>query len=274
MAEFPLDPQMSKLLITSPEFNCSNEILTIVSMLSVPNVFLRPPNQRKEADAAKQLLSVPEGDHLTLLNVYNNYTEHPNDQKWTWDNYLSSRALAQADNVRKQLLRIMERYDLDLTSRVATGPEFYNNIRKTLVCGFFMQVAHREGEKGSYKTIKDNQLVSLHPSCGLDTSPEWVLFNEFVLTSKSFIRTVTTIKPEWLLEYAPDYYNVREFPEGETKAALVRVLNKRLGRTESYQVEDGEPRKKKRKRDQNSGKERPAPQAGTAVYTQPAVQAK
>lgn len=34
MAEFPLDPQMSKLLITSPEFNCSNEILTIVSMLS------------------------------------------------------------------------------------------------------------------------------------------------------------------------------------------------------------------------------------------------
>jgi pre-mRNA-splicing factor ATP-dependent RNA helicase DHX15/PRP43 len=93
MAEFPLDPQMSKLLITSPEFQCSNEILTIVSMLSgsclllflarlithiyslVPNVFLRPPNQRKEADAAKQLLSVPEGDHLTLLNVYNSYMQ-------------------------------------------------------------------------------------------------------------------------------------------------------------------------------------------------------
>jgi pre-mRNA-splicing factor ATP-dependent RNA helicase DHX15/PRP43 len=92
MADFPLDPQMSKLLITSPEFECSNEILTIVSMLSglfsllyparfadthppVPNVFLRPPNQRKEADAAKQMLSVPEGDHLTLLNVYNNYVQ-------------------------------------------------------------------------------------------------------------------------------------------------------------------------------------------------------
>jgi HrpA-like RNA helicase len=34
MAEFPLDPQMSKMLIVSPEFRCSNEILTIVSMLS------------------------------------------------------------------------------------------------------------------------------------------------------------------------------------------------------------------------------------------------
>ena len=34
MAEFPLDPQMSKMLIVSPEFKCSNELLTIVSMLS------------------------------------------------------------------------------------------------------------------------------------------------------------------------------------------------------------------------------------------------
>jgi pre-mRNA-splicing factor ATP-dependent RNA helicase DHX15/PRP43 len=34
MADFPLDPQMSKLLISSSEFHCSNEILTIVSMLS------------------------------------------------------------------------------------------------------------------------------------------------------------------------------------------------------------------------------------------------
>lgn len=80
------------------------------------------------------------------------------DTNWTWHNYLSSRALAQADNVRKQLLRIMERFDLDLTSRRTAGPEFYNNIRKTLVCGFFMQVAHKEGERGAYKTVKDNQV--------------------------------------------------------------------------------------------------------------------
>ncbi|KAG8832651.1 DEAH-box ATP-dependent RNA helicase prp43 [Serendipita sp. 399] len=233
MAEFPLDPQMSKLLITSPEFTCSNEILTIVSMLSVPNVFLRPPNLRKEADAAKQMLSIPEGDHLTLLNVYNSYMQNLDDKQWPWNNYLSARALAQADNVRSQLLRIMERFDLDLTSHTEAGPKFYDNIRRTLVFGFFMQVAHKSGEKGAYKTVKDNQPVILHPSCGLDTNPEWVLFNEFVLTSKSYIRTVTAIKPEWLLEYAGDYYNVKEFPEGDTKASLTRVLNKRLGRPAS-----------------------------------------
>jgi pre-mRNA-splicing factor ATP-dependent RNA helicase DHX15/PRP43 len=189
MAEFPLDPQLSKLLISSPEFECSNEVLTIVSMLSgefissfypiltntgpVPNVFLRPPNLRKEADAAKQYLTIPEGDHLTLLNIYNNYIHSTcflsltaiadskldkNDKNWAWNNYLSARSLAQAENVRSQILRIMERFELECTSRASGGPSFYDNIRKTLVCGFFMQVAHRTKEKSNYKTMKDNQV--------------------------------------------------------------------------------------------------------------------
>lgn len=63
------------MLIISPEFKCSNEILTITAMLSVPNVWIRPANGRKEADAAKALLTVPDGDHLTMLNVYNQYRQ-------------------------------------------------------------------------------------------------------------------------------------------------------------------------------------------------------
>ena len=41
------------------------------------------------------------------------------------------------------------------------------------------------------------QVVGLHPSCGLDTQPEWVLFNEFVLTTRPYIRTVSDVKAEW-----------------------------------------------------------------------------
>jgi len=95
------------------------------------------------------------------------------------------------------------------------------------VCGYFMQIAHKEGEKGSYLTVKDNQVVSLHPSCGLDTQPEWVLFNEFVLTTRPYIRTVTEIRPEWLLELAGNYYDLSLLSDGETKRALQSVLKKR-----------------------------------------------
>jgi len=190
------------MLIVSPEFKCSNEILTITAMLSgsytctffflfpgsflifgaVPNIWLRPQNQRKEADAAKALLTVPDGDHLTLLNVYNNYMSSMrhfltflfsyladgcriiiidlDDKNWAWSNYLSGRALAQADNVRAQLQRNMEKYEVEIIT-IADEKKMHLAVRQALICGFFMQVAHKEGEKGNYLTVKDNQVRSL-----------------------------------------------------------------------------------------------------------------
>ncbi|KAH7886626.1 P-loop containing nucleoside triphosphate hydrolase protein [Phlebopus sp. FC_14] len=245
MAEFPLDPQLAKMLIVSPEFRCSNEILTITAMLSVPNIWLRPPNQRKEADAAKALLTVPDGDHLTLLNVYNNYKQNQYDKSWAWNNYLSARALAQADNVREQLQRTMERYEIELVS-IQDPKKIYLAVRQALCCGFFMQVAHKEGEKGNYLTVKDNQVVALHPSCGLDTQPDWVIFNEFVLTTRPYIRTVTDVRPEWLLEYAPVYFDLSTFKDGETKRTLQRVANKRAGKVGRIEASE-EPSKKRKK---------------------------
>lgn len=83
------------------------------------------------------------------------------DKNWAWNNFLSQRALQQADNVRTQLKRSMERFDLDLVSTPFEDKNYYTNIRKALTAGFFMQVAHKEGEKGNYLTIKDNQVCFL-----------------------------------------------------------------------------------------------------------------
>lgn len=153
------------------------------------------------------------------------------DRNWAWNNYVSARSLSQADNVRAQLLRVMERLEIDLVTKTyADQTRHYMNIRKALVCGYFMQIAHKEGEKGSYLTVKDNQTVSLHPSCGLETQPEWVLFNEFVLTTRPFIRTVTEIRPEWLLEIAANYYDMATFADGEAKRSLQRLMKKQIGK--------------------------------------------
>ncbi|RSH78959.1 DEAH-box ATP-dependent RNA helicase prp43 [Apiotrichum porosum] len=246
MADIPLDPQLAKMLITSPEFGCSNEMLSLAAMLSVPNVFMRPSNARKEADQAKAQFTHPDGDHLTMLNVYHAYKSNENDAKnWCWQNFLNHRSLLQADNVRTQLKRSMEKFDLELVSTAFEDKNYWNNIRQALACGFFMQVAHKEGEKGSYSTIKDNQVVRLHLSCGLDHTPEWVLYNEFVLTTANFIRTVTEVRPEWLLEYAPQYFDPESFPENsEIRRALQRVILKKSGKSSSSGDKD---KKKKRK---------------------------
>lgn len=201
-SEFPLDPGLAVMLISSPEFYCSNEILSLTALLSVPQIFVRPPTARKMADEMKDLFAHPDGDHLTMLNVYHAFKgpqAQENPKQWCHDHFLAYRSLQQADNVRIQLKRIMEREELELLSTPFEDKKYYENIRRALVSGFFMQVAKREGNGKTYVTIKDNQKVLLHPSAALSHDSEWVVYNEFVLTTKNFIRTVTAVKPEWLL---------------------------------------------------------------------------
>lgn len=201
-SEFPLDPALAVMLISSPEFYCSNEMLSLTALLSVPQVFVRPNNQRKRADEMKALFAHTDGDHLTMLNVYHAFKSQDaqsNPKQWCHDHFLSLRALQSADNVRTQLKRIMEIQEIELMSTPFEDKKYYENIRKALVSGFFMQVAKRDGTGKTYITVKEEQSVLLHPSTVLGSDAEWVLYNEFVLTSKNYIRTVTAVKVEWLL---------------------------------------------------------------------------
>ncbi|KAH8152934.1 uncharacterized protein LAJ45_03161 [Morchella importuna] len=228
-SEFPLDPALAVMLITSPEFFCSNEILSITALLSVPQIFVRPPQARKRADEMKQLFAHPDGDHLTMLNVYHAFKspeaqENPSD--WCYNHFLSLRSLQSADNVRSQLAKIMERNELELVSTPFEDKNYYTNIRRALVSGFFMQVAKKAANGKQYVTVKDNQDVLLHPSTVLGQESDWLIYNEFVLTSKNYIRTVTQIKAEWLLEIAPVYYDLNTFQKGDVKTALQRTAEK------------------------------------------------
>lgn len=224
-SNFPLDPMLAVLLIGSVAFNCSNEILTIVSLLSVPNIFIRPIQNRKLADEIKMSFAHKDGDHLTLLNVYYEFIENGEDAKWCRENFLNYRSLVSAKNVRNQLKSIMEKHEVKLCSNNFNDRSYWDNIRKALVAGFFMQVAKKKSgaNKNNYLTIKDNQDVLIHPSSVLTFENEWVIYNEFVLTSKNYIRTVTNIKPEWLIELAPKYYNLDHFQKGDVKLSLERI---------------------------------------------------
>ncbi|KFH40304.1 pre-mRNA-splicing factor ATP-dependent RNA helicase-like protein [Hapsidospora chrysogenum ATCC 11550] len=231
-SEFPLDPALAVMLISSPEFYCSNEILSITSLLSVPQIFVRPANNRKRADEMKSHFAHPDGDHLTLLNAYHAFkgqsTSDPSSLKqWCHEHFLSFRHLSSADNVRAQLKRIMETHDLDLVSTPFEDKNYYNNIRRALLSGFFMQVAMKESSGKVYRTVKDDQAVLIHPSTVLRTEFDWVLYNEFVLTSKQYIRTCTGIRPEWLMEIAPVYYDLDTFEDGEVKRSLMRAAEKK-----------------------------------------------
>lgn len=229
-SEFPLDPTLAVMLISSPEFYCSNEILSLTALLSVPQIFVRPASARKRADEMKALFAHPDGDHLTMLNVYHAFKSadaQANPKQWCHDHFLSLRALQSADNVRTQLKRIMETHEIELVSVPFEDKNYYTNIRRALVAGFFMQVAKRDGSSGkTYVTVKDNQSVIVHPSTVLQSEADWLLYNEFVLTSKNYIRTVTQVRSDWLLDIAPTYYDIESFPKGQVRTALKETVER------------------------------------------------
>lgn len=77
------------------QMGCSNEVLTVVSMLSVPSVFFRPPDRAEESDAAREKFFVPESDHLTLLHVYQQWKTNGYRADWCSQHFLqASRAAA------------------------------------------------------------------------------------------------------------------------------------------------------------------------------------
>lgn len=121
----------------------------------------------------------------------------------------------------------MTRLGFDLTlSTDFKSREYYVNIRKCLTAGYFMQVAHLENT-GHYLTVKDNQVVAIHPSSVIKQKPEWLIYNEFVLTTKNFIRIVTEVKAEWLLDTSPAYFDLDNFPMCESRRVLEKLMQKR-----------------------------------------------
>ncbi|KAI4460463.1 atp-dependent rna helicase [Holotrichia oblita] len=202
MAEFPLEPNLSKMLIMSVALQCSDEILTIVSMLSVQNVFYRPKDKQALADQKKAKFNQPEGDHLTLLAVYNSWKNNKFSNAWCYENFVQIRTLKRAQDVRKQLLGIMDRHKLDVVSAEKNTVR----VQKAVCSGFFRNAAKKDPQEG-YRTLVDSQVVYIHPSSALfNRQPEWVIYHELVQTTKEYMREVTTIDPKWLVEFAPAFF--------------------------------------------------------------------
>ncbi|XP_024530072.1 probable pre-mRNA-splicing factor ATP-dependent RNA helicase DEAH5 [Selaginella moellendorffii] len=202
MAEFPLEPPLSKMLLASVDLGCSDEILTIISMLQAQNIFYRPREKQAQADQKRAKFFQPEGDHLTLLAVYEAWRAKNFSGPWCFENFVQSRSLRRAQDVRKQLLTIMDKYKLDV---VSAGKNF-TRIRKAICAGFFFHAGRKDPQEG-YRTIVENQPVYIHPSSALfQRQPDWVIYHELVMTTKEYMREVTLIDPKWLVELAPRFF--------------------------------------------------------------------
>lgn len=222
MAELPVDPMLSKMILASEKYSCSEEILTVAAMLSVNNsIFYRPKDKVVHADNARVNFFLPGGDHLVLLNVYTQWAESGYSSQWCYENFIQFRSMRRARDVREQLEGLLERVEVGLTS--CQGD--YVRVRKAITSGYFYHTARLT--RSGYRTVKQQQTVFIHPNSSLfEQQPRWLLYHELVLTTKEFMRQVLEIESSWLLEVAPHYYKAKELEDPHTKK-----MPKKVGKT-------------------------------------------
>lgn len=99
------------------EMSCSDEITTILAMLQVQNVFIRPGGGQAslKARVAHRMFEVEEGDLLTYLNVYTAY-EKNKVNSWCQKYFISSKALKRATEIRTQMRKLIKKLKIPLVS--------------------------------------------------------------------------------------------------------------------------------------------------------------
>ncbi|ONI11704.1 hypothetical protein PRUPE_4G121400 [Prunus persica] len=276
MVQLPLDPPLAKMLLMGEEMECLDEVLTIVSMLSVPSVFFRPKDRAEVSDAAREKFSIPESDHLTLYNVYQQWKQQQYRGDWCNDHFLHVKGLRKAREVRTQLLEILKTLKIPISS---CGPD--TDIVKKAICSAYFHNAARLKGVVEYVNCRTGMPCHLHPSSalyGMGCTPEYVVYHELILTTKEYMQCATAVEPQWLAELGPMFFYVKESDTSmlehkktrkEEKTAMEEEMeNLREAQAEAEKESELE-REKRSKQQQQQRMSMPGLHHGSSAYTRP-----
>lgn len=207
MAEMPLHPTHSRMLLASCKFGCSDEMLSIVAMMQVQQFFSKPTSGLGSINArkARRNFEVAEGDLITMLNVYQAFVARDCTKEFCGQYHIMYRHMKRVIEIRNQLASlIVNQFKLKL---VSSGFDTIA-IRKAITSGLFPFAAYLH-HSGNYRMVRGDAEVFIHPMSCLYTEkqPQWIVFGEVMHTTKLFVKDITVIEPQWLTELASHYYH-------------------------------------------------------------------
>ncbi|KAH9708329.1 putative pre-mRNA-splicing factor ATP-dependent RNA helicase DEAH4 [Citrus sinensis] len=214
MAELPLEPSLSRMLMEANEYGCLSQALTVAAMLSAETTLLPGRSKSTEKKRKHTPLELPDGsgwgDHIQLLQIYECWDECDYDVNWVKDNGLQVRGMMFVKDIRKQLCQIMQKIakgslDVRANHRWKESRQDYRKLRKALCVGYANQLAERMIHHNGYRTLGFKpQLVQVHPSSELKTDeegllPNYVVYHELIATSRPYMRNVCAVEMQWVM---------------------------------------------------------------------------
>ena len=175
-------------------------------MLNIPNVFLETKYNDDRIERIKEKFTQPESDHITLVNIYNQWKAHKTNTKWMEVNLINRRAMQKVHEIKKQINAILKKKGIDTKQSCGRNIEM---IKRCITECYFTNVAKLDGKE--YKTMMTGVKCFLHPTSSLTKmgiKPTYVIYHELLLTTQSYMKYVTEIEGKWLIELENDFFTL------------------------------------------------------------------
>ncbi len=214
MAEFPTEPQISKVLLESLNHGCSKEILCVAAVQQVRSLFYQPrtPKQNMDYEAALRDLVDSKSDHVTYVKLMQMNDATPFSEEDCKEYFVNYQALRKANEVRKQLSNCLKRYGTieGMESGNYGDEEISSSIRKCVTSGYFSNTA-KLGNDGRFYSLRGSHMISVSTASVFQRfglSSEYILFGETYDGKRGGIEVnfVSAIEGKWLREIAPNYW--------------------------------------------------------------------
>jgi ATP-dependent helicase HrpA len=226
LAKFPIDPRLAKMVVTAIEFGCIEQILVIVSALSIQDPRERPHEKQQLSDEKHNRFKNKNSDFISLLNLWQYISQQQQDltqnhfRKLCQREFLSYVRLREWQDIFSQLKRTLKEQKITLTSidyRFSMPATQQNQeassaidkakeseqdasltpVHQALLSGLLSHIGQQD-ENREYKGARGMKFFIFPGSALTKKSPKWLMSAELVETSRLFARMNAKIDPLWL----------------------------------------------------------------------------
>ena len=216
MARIPLEPRLSKMLISAWDQGCIQEVAVIAAALTIADPREKPRDAFTKAEAAHRKFNDPASDFITLYNIWRAcfgdtgeakaFVRARDLKKFCAAHFMSFKRMREWRDVHEQIIDILDESGFDLVASPAVKTskkpddlfsDRYIAIHQSILSGFLSNIAIKK-EKNFYQATRQRQAM-IFPGSGLfNKAGQWIVAAELVETSRLFARRVANVRADWL----------------------------------------------------------------------------
>lgn len=203
LSRLPVDPRLGRMVLAGVQQDCLQELLIIISALSVQDPRERPAEKQQAADEKHRAYRDDHSDFIAYLNLWNAVEEQRQAlsqsqfRKHCKRNFLSFMRLREWRDIHHQLRLSLK----DLKVKENSEPASYEAVHRALLTGSLGNIGNQEEQK-EFLGARNKRFIVFPGSSQYKKPPKWIMAGELIETSRLFAHTVAKIEPEWALKAA------------------------------------------------------------------------